>query len=606
MSGFQIGGLATGLDTSAIVDQFMKIESRGLTRLDWTKQLWQSRKNAWTDLSTKLLSLDGYADALTNPTSWSAFAGLNISDGTKLAAATVSDKPAAGSYDININQLAQTEVWTSANALAAPTAGVRVSGTFYAAGPVAANGATLLTALRRADNVACGLNTNSTITMNWAQDGESYSSTFVVGAASTLNNLRAWAQTTIPGSTVTLAAGQFTITSPTGTTAEVTSLNFTARNAAGTALAAFDGHTGAQTNRTVAASDGGAGADTLIITQGANTWFVPTVAGDDEIDLVNKINGTAGIGVKASLNAGKLELTANDAGAGGSFTVASTGALAATLGIAESTAGQDAAFDVNGTAYTRSKNTSIDDVISGISLDLLALTGGTPVNLTVGTPGVSVADLKDKITSFVNQYNEIIDYISSKTGEKRVTQPKTLAEFLQGPMSTDHGFSSVSGSLRLRMNDIVSSLGGALDALSDIGITTGGLTGSTSTDSQKGKLVIDDAKLEEALTNNRTQVQDLFTKNGGGAWQADGIARRVSNFVFGLRSGGTVDSSLQGAGSQITSIQRSIDRMNLKLERRRTYYERMFSQLEGTIGKMQSQGSWLASQLSGSGSGFGG
>ena len=84
---------------------------------------------------------------------------------------------------------------------------------------------------------------------------------------------------------------------------------------------------------------------------------------------------------------------------------------------------------------------------------------------------------------------------------------------------------------------------------------------------------------------------------GSGITSDDGIVRRISEQVSILRVGGRVDTALTGATSRIKDIQDSIDRMTDRLDRRQQYYERMFSSLETTLGKLQSQGNWLSGQI---------
>jgi flagellar hook-associated protein 2 len=597
MGTFSVGGLSTGLDTKSIIDQLLAIDGRPKVKLEWNKALWESRRTAWSDLNSKLLSLGTQATGLMSGATWQVFSGITSSDATKVTGSATGTKPASGSYDIEITQLAATERWSAGASLGGPTAGVRTSGTWYRVGPAAALGTTLLTALRDQTNTSVGLNNGSTITMAWSQDGQNLSSTFNVTATSTVDDLASWAQSQVPGSTINFGGGQLSITSPPGEDGEITSLSFTARNAAGTVLNRFNGSQGASTSMTTAASDGGAATnDTLQIVQGSNTWYVNIAQSDNEFDIANKINAVSGIGVTASVNAGLLQLDSKSSGAGGSFTVTSSGGLVGALGLAESTAGQDSNFTVNGTAYTRATNTGITDVLNDVSLDLVGLTAG-PVTLDVGPASATVADQKKKILDFVNQYNSVIDYVKGKIDEKKVVNPKNLTEYLQGPLSRDFRFSSVGFDLRHNMTDLVQGLPAGAQMLSDIGIAT--------TDSS-GKLTVDESKLEAMLNTDPTKVRDIFTQ-AGATLGDQGIARRVNTLVSNWRTGGTVDSSLQGASRQIDSLQDSIDRFSDRLERRRAYYDRMFASLEGTIGKMQQQNSWMSGQFSmlSSGSMFG-
>lgn len=598
---FSVGGLSTGLDTKGIIDQLLSIDARPKVRMEWNKSLWDARKSTWTDLNTRLNSLQGFANNLMNPSSWTVFSGITSSDNTRVVGTSIGAKPAAGTYAVETTQLAATNVWDSAAPLAGSTAGVRETGIWYKNGLVAMTGADRLAqsgvnGVRDQTNTLAGLATGSTVTMSWNENASFSSATFNVTATSTFEDLRSWAQTQLPGATVAITGGKLRFTSPTGTAGEITGLSMSAKNNAGTALARFNGMFGASSAMTTAASDGGApAADTLQITKGASTWFVNVAAGDNEAAIANKINAVNGIGVTASLNAGALRLTSNSSGVSGGFTVSSTGGLAATMGLAQTTAGQDSMFTINGTAYTRSKNTGITDVLNDVSIDLLNTTVA-PVSLTVGQAAASTDDIKKKVMDLVNQYNSINDFVASKTNEQKIVNPKNLGEYLQGPLARDFNFSQVGYDLRMKINDVVAGQPSGFQSLSDIGITTGAI-GSAD---RSGRLVVDEAKLEDAINTNRTAVKDLFSKVGAGTGISadDGVARKISELVSQLRTGGAVDSAMQGATTQAKSLQDSIQRFSERMDRRKKYYERMFSTLEGNVGRMQTQGNWLSGQLS--------
>lgn len=600
MGTFSVGGLSTGLDTKSIIDQLMAIETRPKTKLEWNKALWEARKNSWSDLNTRLNSLQQFANALTNPATWAASTGTTSSDPSRLTAATTGPKPASGTYSVDISQLATTEVWSASSALSGATAGVRQSGVWRSSLGGVATAATRLSQLRNHANNATGLGNNSTIQLSWEQGGQRYNSTFLVSnvTTQTLGDVAAWAQGQIPGSTVSvLASGQLEITSPAGTDDEITSFVMTAKNSGGGNLNAFNGATGAGSSMVTPASDGGAAAsETLTIQQGSNTWYVNVAAGDNEVDLVNKINGISGIGVQASIDGGFLKLSALDSGAAKSFTVSGSGSLLSTIGMGETTAGVDASFSVNGTAHTSAKNSGITGVLTDVSLDLLNTTGSS-VSLTIGSPGATTDDIKKKINDFVNQYNSVLDFVQQKTDEKRVANPKTLGEYLQGPLSRDFTLSSVAFDLRRTLTNMVDGLPNGMKSLADIGITTGPVSSTFSAANVSGKLVIDDAKLTAALNSNQAGVKDILARVGGGPATENGVAKQVAALVSQLRTGGKVDGSMQGATTQIAQLQTSIERFSTRLENKRSYLERMFSALETRVGKMQQQGAWLNGQL---------
>ena len=596
MSTFSVGGLASGLDTKSIIEQLLSIDARPKVRQEWNKALWTARKDIWTEVNKKLLNLQNAATAINSPTTWNAAAGITSSDPAALTGTSFGPSPAAGTYTVNVSQVAANERWSAANQLSAAVGGTRQSGTWYDGTFSPAAGSTLLTNLTDFDGTPLGLDAGSTITMNANVGGSPVSASFVVGAGSTLDDLAQWAESNAPGSAFTVNGdGTITYQSGAGAANEIQSLSMTATNSSSAALPIFNGTDGATSTFVAGPSGGAAAADTLTITQGASTWNVAIAAGSDEAAIAAAINGTAGIGISASVVGGRLQLDSSLDGAAGAFNVSSSGSLAGDLGLAQSVAAQDAMFDVDGTAYTRSTN-SVTDVITDVQVDLLAATA-SPVTLTVGTGNGDTDAIKTKIKSFVEAYNSVVQYVNAKTSEQKVYSAKNLGDFLKGPMARDFGLSSIAFDLRRWTTDIVNGLPGDGNALDDIGITTGALAGTYSPQNVSGELVIDEAKLDAALAADPAKVQDMLTHVGGGARTDDGITRRISALVSEWRVGGKVDYALQGANRQIKDLQDRMDRMDDRLEMRRAYYERMFSSLETTLGRMQSQGSWLSGQL---------
>jgi flagellar hook-associated protein 2 len=466
MSTFSVGGLASGLDTKSIISQLMSIESAPKTQLEWKSQLWSARKTAWSDLNTRLASLQNSANLLLRPETWdtSGAVGVTSSAATIVAASAASGTATPGTHTIDVTKLAQGQLSTSSGSLPG--------------GVVAAN-------------------------------------------------------------------------------------------------------------------------DTLTITRGATSWSVAIAAGDDLTAIAAKVNATTGIPVAATVNgSGALELAASTTGAATSFTISSTGPLAGQLAFNVTGIAQDAAFTVDGTGFTNASNTAITTAISGVSLDLKAVGSGTTI--TVAAPSDAwVNATKAKLQDFVKQYNAVLDQVYQKTqGESRVTNPKTLGDYLQGPMARDVGYSQVGFDLRTQTMDVVSGLPSGASMLADVGIKTSFTIGGGGSN---GHLEIDDAKLDAALRSNPSSVQAVLANVGAGTGitAGDGVVRRVSELVSQLRVGGRVDAALQGASAQIKSIQDSIDRATDRLTRKQAFYEHMFASLESTLGKIQSQGSWLQGQLAG-------
>ena len=104
----QFGGLATGLDTSSIIDQLMELERRPLSLLEKDKTWLNSRLQAFTELDTKLKS---FADSITNLGDANTLLQRSIrqSSDALLTARVDSNAQAGASYQVEVVSLAQVQ-----------------------------------------------------------------------------------------------------------------------------------------------------------------------------------------------------------------------------------------------------------------------------------------------------------------------------------------------------------------------------------------------------------------------------------------------------------------------------------------------------------------
>ena len=101
------GGLATGLDTTAIIESIMGVERRPIVRLEADKVYFNNRLNAFTDLNTRLTALLSNIETLASSTELQPrSATLSSAD---FISATVANTAATGNYEIKAHALAQVE-----------------------------------------------------------------------------------------------------------------------------------------------------------------------------------------------------------------------------------------------------------------------------------------------------------------------------------------------------------------------------------------------------------------------------------------------------------------------------------------------------------------
>jgi flagellar hook-associated protein 2 len=100
-------GLASGLDTSAIIDALMQVARQPVTRLQSKRSSYTSKASKLSDLRTRLASLRTSALSLDTAAELRSYTAQS-SDTAKLTAAA-SSSAAPGSYSINVKQLASAQ-----------------------------------------------------------------------------------------------------------------------------------------------------------------------------------------------------------------------------------------------------------------------------------------------------------------------------------------------------------------------------------------------------------------------------------------------------------------------------------------------------------------
>lgn len=111
MAGVQLTGLASGLDTTSIVQQLMAVEGQGRTRINLQQSAAQARQDGLKDLQGKLNLLKTAADALKSEATWGTVQSATSSDTTKLGVKTTG-AAGPGGYQVDVTRLASADQHT--------------------------------------------------------------------------------------------------------------------------------------------------------------------------------------------------------------------------------------------------------------------------------------------------------------------------------------------------------------------------------------------------------------------------------------------------------------------------------------------------------------
>lgn len=229
-------------------------------------------------------------------------------------------------------------------------------------------------------------------------------------------------------------------------------------------------------------------------------------------DAINK----AGTDVNASIiNDGtgyKLLLTSNKMGASNTVKVTVSGDSvgtdtdtsglsnlmydpAGTKNMTEIQVAQSATMKMGTLTITKDSNT-ITDVIPGVTLNLLKAQVGTPVSLTVSN---DTSVVSANVNKFVADFNKLVTSLKEIGGYDTAAQKG-------GPLSGDGMIRQIESQIRSVVGSTIPGLSSGVNSLSQIGIST----------KKDGTLTVDSTKLNNAITNNYSDIVKLFAKVGAG------------------------------------------------------------------------------------------
>ncbi|MDT2044926.1 flagellar filament capping protein FliD [Priestia flexa] len=266
--------------------------------------------------------------------------------------------------------------------------------------------------------------------------------------------------------------------------------------------------------------------------------------------------------------------------------------------------GTDATFEINGLQTTRKSNTF---TISGVSFTLQDnFTAPVRVNVSNNTDKAV-----ESIKNFVTKYNELIATLNGKITEERYRDYGPLTDAQRegltdkqaeqweekaksGLLKNDSILSNGLNQMRSNWYSAVSGLTGEFKQLTDIGITT------STNYMDRGKLVINETKLKEALEKDPQSVMDLFSKNGE-TTSGKGIVRRLRESVADTvskieqRAGRSTWTNTQFVlGRNLRDMDDQISRFESRLVQVEDRYWRQFTAMEKAIQNSNAQSMQLS------------
>ena len=344
-------------------------------------------------------------------------------------------------------------------------------------------------------------------------------------------------------------------------------------------------------------------------------------------EVLKKINKESDVEITYSNITDKFVVVSKDTGRASKIEI--TGALAdvlfgGSIGSDIEIRGEDTVMNVTvhgqDIDITRSTaNFSID----GINIELSKNAALTPEEAPITFDVINNTDeVIERVRQFINDYNEIIELLSTKTKEKpnRDYPPLTpeqqdemkekeienwLKEAKKGVLFGDRNITSLLNKMRTSMSSMTSV---SSFSLSNVGISSASMDTS-------GKLVFNEDRFREKLIEAPDEIASLFT---GIADETDEYAKSgISNQILdilreNIGAMGTSGKLIEEAGLdtgrlsdqnnislKIKDYDEKMKELKKSLERERQRYWNQFSALEQSLNKLNAQSSWLMDMMGG-------
>ena len=281
----------------------------------------------------------------------------------------------------------------------------------------------------------------------------------------------------------------------------------------------------------------------------------------------------------------RLVLSSRKTGSSSDFTVTAPGVLSADTDYTADISKLDALYSLDGVAAPPSHSNVLENVLPGLRITLKGVTAA-PATVGVTEPTLDREAVKTKVKAFVDAYNSVVDTTNAKVTEKPIGSPASEFQASLGQLYGDTGMRGMLGALRQQMTAIVAGTG--INDLADLGISIPKSTGSTSEDGKAGRLVLDDAKLTQALEADWTVVSGFF----------EGVSADVAAFVKKQTGGtGVIDERLKSSDRNLDRLEDQMEAANTRLDAKEKRMRAQFAAMESALQASQTQQAWLTGQL---------
>ncbi len=279
-------------------------------------------------------------------------------------------------------------------------------------------------------------------------------------------------------------------------------------------------------------------------------------------DIQAIINSTEDIDINAKIVDSRLLIEASQTGEDKLIFEDPEGILDS-LGLSTIQEGQNARIFIDGIEIIHDSN-YLDSIIDGVSFTLQS-EGASNVSFYRNTSTPISA-----IRSFMTIFNSISGYLKDVQGKN------------SGILTGDFMVMRLQTSLRGAITDPVENE--EIKLLFQLGIEI----------DRHGKMSLDESTLKSVLEENPSSVYNLFTQEEG-----MGVADRVGKVIkaYTLDQTGISSTRDETYSRQIKDIDRMIDSIERRLEKREETLIRQFTAMEQALSSLMNQSDWFESQI---------
>jgi|GEM_PF-717841 len=564
MSDLSLGGLATGMDTDSIINQLVQLEQRPIINYQQEISELEQTKGAWRDVNSRLDRLEDRTTDLKFAATYNSRS--SSSSNSDVVTATATSDANEANYSVTVNSVATSQ---------------RIAGDRLDDSATAINELAGFTSLAAENNIQVN---GTDITINETDTLSDISNKINdagagVNASIVDNHLVLESTETGEKNEIALVDDNDLFKSlgilQTGDNDKTLSSNLFEVKDAGIAL----GLTGSFQIDV----EGGTGSGEITIND--------TMSLNDINNQINAIGIGGDLTSEVTGTNGKFSLAITSAAANSDIKLSNTGVdnnVLSDLAFGnrsykdELQTAEDASIDINGITGITSSSNTFSEAVDGMTFNLnpeAEINSAATVSVTKDTGKATKV-----VQGFVDQYNSVMSFIDGKTD---YDAEEDKGAILQGD--------STAMRLQMRLRELVTSRvkeNGNYQSLYSIGIEV----------DRDGVMSIDNSKFKEALENSSEEVANLF-KAESESEGYDGMAVRMDSYLDQLMQSNTglIPRRLDLYDNQIEGLNDDIEDVQRKVEMTRERYVQQFAAMEEAISEMQSQQSWMMSQLQGMG-----